>query len=388
MGSKTIILVLQVLFSLQFSPSIGENWIRAGYYKYDSRYESELHVSEIKSSLFTHIICAFAGVNSTFYELSLFPENFFSTFTETVKQKNPSVATLLSIGGEGVSNSTFSSLASNPSSRKSFIDSSIKIARHYHFQGLDLSLYPGPSGSDMVNMGVLFEEWRMAIALEATISGKSQLFLTASVGYTPLTPSRSYPVDSIKKNLDWVHVVAARFTMPELSNVTGAHAALYDPTNSTNTDNGIREWIESGLAADKLVLGLPFYGFAWILKNPEDSGIGAAAIGPARNSTGGYMTYKEIKNYIAESGSNIHVMYNDTYVVNFCTIGTYWIGFDGVEAIRRKVSYAKEKGLRGYYVWLVSYDLNWELSEAAAGNQHIPSSLVLIVTPQERCGYV
>ncbi|XP_031287982.1 putative cysteine-rich receptor-like protein kinase 20 [Pistacia vera] len=367
---------------------MGETWIRAGYHKYDSKYESEFPVSEIKSSLFTHIICSFADVNSTSYQLSLSPEKYFSTFTETVKQKNPSVTTLLSIGGGGVSNinSTFSSLASNPSSRKSFIDSSIKSARLYQFQGLDLSLYPGQLGSDMFNMGVLFKEWRQAIALEATICRKSQLILTASVDYSPSTPSRSYPVDSIKKNLDWVHVVAARYTNPEWSNFTGAHAALYDPSSSTNTDNGIRQWIEQGLPANQLVLCLPFYGFAWTLKNPEDNSFGAAATGPAIfvNSTRGYMPYKAIKNYIAEYGSNVLIMYNDTYVMNYCTMGTYWIGFDAVEAIKKKVSYAKDKGLLGYYVWLVSYDLNWELSEAAA-ESHKPGMnkrrrLVIVLT--------
>ena len=57
-------------------------------------------------------------------------------------------------------------------------------------------------------------------------------------------------------------------------------------------------------------------------------------------------------------------MYNATYVVNFCTIGPIWINYDDVEAIRVKISYAKQKGLLGYNVFQVGNDDNWELSRA------------------------
>ncbi|KAJ0045366.1 hypothetical protein Pint_05398 [Pistacia integerrima] len=59
-------------------------------------------------------------------------------------------------------------------------------------------------------------------------------------------------------------------------------------------------------------------------------------------------------------------MYNSTYVANYWSKGTTWIGFDDVEAIRAKVSYAKEKKLLGYFVWQVSYDVSWVLSKTAA----------------------
>ncbi|KAK1589066.1 hypothetical protein Q3G72_030151 [Acer saccharum] len=62
-------------------------------------------------------------------------------------------------------------------------------------------------------------------------------------------------------------------------------------------------------------------------------------------------------------------MYNATYVVNYCSIGTSWIGFDDAEVVKIKVSYAKERNLLGYFVWQVPYDDNWLLSQAAAGQE-------------------
>ncbi|KAK9185766.1 hypothetical protein WN943_026125 [Citrus x changshan-huyou] len=345
-------------------PARAQTLIKVGYWDSGDGFP----ISDVNFALFTHLMCGFADVNSTTYELSLSPsdEEQFSNFTDTVKIKNPSITTLLSIGGGNNPNySTYSSMSASSSSRKSFIDSSIKIARLYGFQGLDLSWNSANTSRDKYNIGILFKEWRAAVDLEArNNSSQSQLILTAKVAHSPLSTAAAYPVDSIRQYLNWVHVMTTGYSKPTWKNFTGAHAALYDPNSVSNTEYGITEWIEEGLSADKLVLCLPFYGFAWTLVKPEDNGIGAAATGPALYDDG-LVTYKEIKNHIKNYGPNVRVMYNSTYVVNYCSIGKIWFGFDDVEAVRVKVSYAKEKKLRGYYVWEVSYDHYWMLSRAA-----------------------
>ncbi|KAJ0030950.1 hypothetical protein Pint_14756 [Pistacia integerrima] len=359
-----IIVAFYIFLSKQLGPSIAQtNWIRVGYYWYSSGHQF-LPISDINSALFTHVICAYATVNSTSYQLSLSPANEerLSTFTDTVKRKNPSVSTLLSVGGPDADYSTFSSMAKNCSYRKSFIYSSIKIARLYSFQGLDFAWQNPNTSSDMFSMGILFQGLKAAIGLEAKNSNQSQLILTARVNYSPMVSSAGYPTVTMQQHLNWVHVVSSGYTSPDVSNLTGAHAALYNPSTVDNTDYGIREWINGGLSANKLVLCLPFYGYAWALKNPIDNGIGAPATGCAIDV---FLTYREIKNYIDQYGPDVHVRYNSTDVVNYWTKGKIWIGFDDVDAIRAKVAYAKEKKLLGYYVWQVSSDVNWVLSRTA-----------------------
>ncbi|XP_031272558.1 class V chitinase-like [Pistacia vera] len=206
------IVIFYIFFSIKLRPSIAQtNWIRVGYY----RPSNEFPIPYINFTLFTHIICAYAAVNSTSYQLSLSPDD------------------------------------------------------------------------------------------------KTEL----------------------------VHVISSNYTQPLSSNLTSAHAALYDPSSYLNTDYGIRDWIIGGLSANKLVLSLPFYGSAWTLENPINNGIGAPAKGPAVDGTG-FLTHKEIKNYTKRNGPDVHVLYNSTNVVNYWTKGTTWIGFDDVEAVRAKVAYA------------------------------------------------
>ncbi|KAL5772807.1 hypothetical protein ACOSQ2_012731 [Xanthoceras sorbifolium] len=329
--------ILLILLSSKFGYSEPQTWVRAGYYYWFRQLAIEFAISDINSAFFTHLVCGFAEINSTSYELSLSPldEQNFTNFTGIVQLRNPSVTTLLSIGGwEANVSPTFSSLASSSSYRKYFIDDSIKIARLYGFQGLELSwAYPNTS-SDMLNLGILLKEWREAISLEANNSNRSELILTAMVYFSPRAFAEYYPIDAMQKYLNWVHIKTEGYTWP---------------VGSVNTNFGISQWIDAGLSAKKMVMHLPYYGYAWTLVNVTDNGIGAPARGSAITNIGA-ITYKNItRNYVEPNGAN--VMYNATYVVNYC-------------AIRTKVSYAKEKGLLGYVVWQVSFDNNWVLSQA------------------------
>ncbi|KAJ4831969.1 hypothetical protein Tsubulata_025198 [Turnera subulata] len=169
-----------------------------------------------------------------------------------------------------------------PSCGKSFIESSIKTARVYGFQGIDL-FWLWPNGTNLSGMGVLLKEWRSAIVSEPRDSGVPELVLTMGLCYSAGLEIVGYPIDSMRKNVDWAHVVAYDYHMPSRENFTGNHAGLYPPNYLSNvsTDFGIRERIRRGFPANKLVLGLPYHGYAWTLANPSDNSLGARATGPA-----------------------------------------------------------------------------------------------------------
>ncbi|KAF2310404.1 hypothetical protein GH714_009183 [Hevea brasiliensis] len=275
-------------------------------------------------------------------------------------------------------------MASQPSYRESFIRSSIETARLYGFGGLDLSwLWPNTS-FDMKNIGVLLDEWRAAINSESRNTSEPRLVLTMAVHHMPIIGATSFPVESILRNIDWANIIAFDYHVPLKENVTGNHAALYDPSGYFSADSGIKEWLRRGFPASKLVLGVPYHGYAWTLLNPNDNSIGAAALGPALTKDGS-AGYKLIKSFISGYGYGATSTYNATYVVNYFTIGSIWINFDDVVAIRTKISYAKTKQLLGYISFQLGNDDNWQLSQAAyeVGKDHEkkkPLALRIIVS--------
>nr|GEU68091.1 chitinase II [Tanacetum cinerariifolium] len=273
-----------IWYSLWCTSTSQQTWIKAGYWFTGSLFP----IPNINAGLFTHLICAFAYINASNHELFLFQsdESYISTFASTVKRNNPKVIPLLSIWTENGSpgsyenSSNFFKMAENQSHQKSFIQSSIRMTRLYGFEGLDLhvSTLLNTTGN-MTNLGTLFDEWRVAIDSDLKESTRDQkkLILTMAGYYVPELDSLSYPVDSIRRNFDWVSLRSydyhTRFTDKFTYNFTAAHTALYDPSSRVNTDYGINEWVKRGLPANKMVIGLAYHGYKWTLVDHNDNGI-------------------------------------------------------------------------------------------------------------------
>ncbi|XP_010449301.1 PREDICTED: chitotriosidase-1-like [Camelina sativa] len=368
-STKLIIYYITFFLSLLLRSSSAQNIVKATYWFPGS----EFPVADIDSSLFTHLFCAFADLNPQTNEVTISSTNQpkFSTFTQTVRRKNPSVKTLLSIGGGGNESisAAFASMASNPNSRKTFIDSSITLARSNGFNGLDLDWEYPKTETEMNNFGTLLQELRSAATAEASSSGNPPLLLTAAVFYSSDHYSAIYPVQVVANSLDWVNLMAYDFFYrSDSSNITGPPAALYGPSNTgPSGDAGVRAWTQAGLPAKKAVLGFPFYGYAWSLSNANANSYYAATTGPAilpGMPEAGAITYGQIKKFIMDNG--VTPVNNSTVVGDYCYAGTTWIGYDDSQSIVTKVRYAKEKGLLGYFSWHVGADDNSELARAAS----------------------
>lgn len=96
----------------------------------------------------------------------------------------------------------------------------------------------------------------------------------------------------------------------------------------------------NGATADKLVLGIPTYGRAYKLTNPDLTDLGSPADGPAEPGKAtrekGYLAYYEICEKIGVE--NWSVMKPDPEAVGpYATNGFEWVGYDDEEAAAQKV---------------------------------------------------
>ncbi|CAH9101621.1 unnamed protein product [Cuscuta europaea] len=379
MASKSILVFFMIItiFILGIkgqSSKSSQGWIRAGYWES----LGPLPVHEINSPLFTHLFYGFAFVNPTTFQLFFNSSNkqSFIDFTATVKRRNPSIITILSVWFARNEAKDFWSMVKDTSHRKSFIESSLKTARLYGFHGLDLfGVMPPPeNGSSAADMASFLDEWRAEVVSEG--AGKEQLLLTMLAHHKPAVneSSGSYPVDSMKRSLDWISIQAFDYYVPTVDRLTGFHAALYSPDHKgsrpnsssrmANTDDGLRAWLSVGYSPGKMVLGLPYHGYIWTLDS-NDSDIGSPAWGLSSTADSD-MGYKSIVSFIQNYGYGAKPVYNSSYVANSFTLGDTWINYDDVDAVQTKVSYAKSKGLLGYNAFQIANDYNWALSQAAA----------------------
>ncbi|PIA43600.1 hypothetical protein AQUCO_01900180v1 [Aquilegia coerulea] len=364
---KSVFLILIVLMlGVDHTFSSSSPAIKATYWP---SWDSNFTTMDIETSFFTHIHYAFLMPDNITYRLVVSGTEglLLANFTSTLLHKDHKVKTMLSLGGAGGDSTVFARMASNASSRQFFISSTIEIARKYGFHGLDLDWEYPATPTEMYDLGQLLNEWRVALKQEAHTTCQSPLLLSAAVYFSPEffldKIFRSYPIDSIKKNLDWVNAMTYDYHGGWNTSSTGAHAALFDINSKLSTSYGLQSWTKAGLSRNMLVMGLPLYGRTWKLKNHQTHGVGAPAIavGPGDQ---GQLSFSQVVDFNKQQ--HARVVFDVATVSTYSYAGDIWIGYDGPLSTTLKIGYAKAHGLRGYFFWAVNGDMDWKISKQAS----------------------
>ncbi|PSM48188.1 hypothetical protein C7Y66_15740 [Chroococcidiopsis sp. CCALA 051] len=309
---------------------------------------------------------------------------------QKLKEKNPNLKTLLSIGGWSFNScddtpdsagtlhpfgpytcQLFSKMAADPNGRKQFIESSIAYAQDRGFDGIDLDWeYPGDRtrggiDADFDNFIALLREFRQAI--ESSAPG---LLLTIAASVVPKGEAKS-PSEFFKwlaqsvEYLDWVNAMTYDYH-GAFDPVTGVNAPLPQdsvPNGTFSIKHSIDAYLEAGIPKNKIVLGMPVYGRTFIVNESltsSDNGYGKPTkqAGPAGKATQtpGFLAYYEILEKIA-SGEFVKVWDEETltpYAYNSKT--SEWVTFDDEKSLEAKSNYACEQGLAGAMVWAIGQD--------------------------------
>ena len=198
----------------------------------------------------TNINYAFGHVKDTFDGVCIDNENRLRQIV-ALKKKNQKLEVQLSVGGWGSGN--FSEMAADPEKRKAFAEDCRRVVDEYGLDGIDIDWeYPGSSAAgissspeDKANYTLLMKDLRKAL-------GKDKLLTLAS----PATVS-FYEFKPIMPYVDFVNIMAYDLNRPPYH-----HSALFrsDLSGDMTADEGVRAHIEAGVPAEKIVLGVPFYG--------------------------------------------------------------------------------------------------------------------------------
>lgn len=290
-------------------------------------------------TLLTHINYAFAHIKSDFESLDIKEESRLSKIA-ALKNTNPKLKVLLSVGGWGAGN--FSEMAASETHRKAFAKNCLAAVNKYRLDGIDIDWeYPtssdagiSSSPNDKANFTLMLKELR-------SILGSSKLITMASASnadYIDWTSAMPY--------LDFVNLMTYDMGKPPYHN-----ASLYrSPTmtksgDSHSCEGSVKLHHDKGVPYDRIVLGIPFFGH-----NGD----------------------KEVYfNRIDYSGyNNLSIRWDDAAKVPYLVddTGAMVLTYDNEESVRLKAEYAKRIGLRGAMYWNLEADYaDWSLSKSIAG---------------------
>jgi chitinase len=344
---------------------------------------------DIDASLCSHINFGFGKINAAFElepvewnDLDTDWSDGIYTRVNAMKVSNPSLKTLLSLGGwnfndcNGAGSTTcqyFHNMCLTKASRAVFIRSAIDYLRANNFDGLDLDWeYPAVAGhnkastatpEDKANFISLLREAKIAFADEAQTSGKEMLLLTAAVGVGKSTVEEAYDIAGMAEQLDFINLMT--YDMHGgWDGMTGHQAPLVETgTNAYNYPLSVTwvldYWVANGCPPEKLILGIGTYGRSFTLTS-SDTGFNAPATtgnaGPLTREKG-FLAYHEIAADLA-AGRLTRVWDEGRKVpYAYSTETQQWVGYDDAESIKHKINQVKARGLGGAMIWALDLDV-------------------------------
>ncbi|KEY64570.1 hypothetical protein S7711_03634 [Stachybotrys chartarum IBT 7711] len=341
-------------------------------------YARDYQVTDLPASEVTHVAYAFInfGPNGTLFSGDTWADVERPSATDTpandtslnaygnvkqlyqLKKSNRHVKTLLSIGGWSWS-THFPAVASTSTTRANFAKSAVDYLKDWGFDGLDVDWeYPADEiqANDMILLLQAVRDELDAYAAKHANGHHFSLSIAAPASPQTIKVLKLAQLGSL---LDRIYVMAYDYA-GSWSNTTGHNAAVFPSKsnpNSTpfNTDQAIKLYLEGGVPASKLVLGMPLYGRAF--QNTTGVGRPFNGVGPGEWEAGIY-DYKSLPRGNAQIICDKKIIGCYSYEKSTQEL----ITFDTVGVVRDKVRYAKNLGLGGSMFWEASGDKSGEES--------------------------
>jgi len=326
----------------------------------------ELQAGEIAASKLTRINYAFANIEGGRIVNGFKNDDQNLAMLVALKQQNPSLTVLVSVGGWQWSNN-FSDMALTKASRNIFVASVADYIERHQLDGLDVDWeYPGQAGStdhfrpeDRRDFTLLLRELRERFNRQQHKLHRP-LYLTIAAG-----ASSSYlahtEMDKVQRYIDTVNLMAYDYYEP--GGLTGNHAPLFtDPADpkKVSVDRSVHEFEEVGVSAGKIVLGVPFYGHQW--GNVSDSNHGLFQDGAELPQ--GYAPYSVIvatmldKGFVRywDSASSAPSLYSSKQKI--------FVSYEDTGSLALKSRYVIDQHLAGMMFWDYSGDPTGVLLDA------------------------
>ena len=368
MGSAALLFVTltgRVWSQPQSAPDSAAEPVVAAYVFADGRV---LTPGEIDAKKLTRVNYAFANIAQGRMVEGAPADAVNLAALTALKKDNPHLTVLVSVGGWTWSGG-FSDAALTPASRSVFIDSVEAFITRYHLDGLDVDWeYPGMSGAgntfrpeDKQTYTLLLEELRRRFDTMAGTLHRP-LYLTIAAGASSEFLEHT-EMSEVAKYVDTVNLMAYDYYEPEAGKPTGNHAPLFiDPADpkAVSADRSVREFEKAGVAARKLVLGVPFYGHIWGQVPATNHGL----FQPGQPVPNAYATYAAIVSTMLGQGytrywdaaASVPYLYNADKQI--------FVSYEDPESLAAKCKYVKKQHLKGVMFWDYESDPSGVLLDA------------------------
>jgi chitinase len=362
-----------------------------GYFEEWSIYFANFNIANLQNNgvadRLTHLTYAFGGVSSTGCVIAdtwadyqspylptitgPYPGPLYGNFAalQQLKQLHPNLKVLISLSGAA----NFSTAASTAAGRQAFVASCIDLFINGNlapgisaagvFDGIDID-WEFPTPADTQNVTSLMREFRAQLdALGATNHHHYLLTMFGPAGQQNFS---NIELANVARTLDYYNVQGYDFHGTWETSTNHASPLFDDQQDPAASENfninfTITSYLQAGVPARKLVLGIPLYGRGWTGVPNLHHGLYQTSTGPAPFAPADFLQTPGVETYLTLSAatSQGYKSYFDrrrlaVWLYNSAT-QTFW-SYDDPMTVQLKTIYADSLGLGGAYVWALKDD--------------------------------
>lgn len=355
-------LILCLLFPLWAACSSGADKKpeKPAVIAYVGGYRGLVDAAKISPEKITHINYAFVNLvdgRATLTNEATDTVNFRTL--NALKDKNPDLKILISIGGWTWSG-TFSDAVLTLEGRVLFARTSADIVGRYDLDGVDIDWeYPGFGGlkgnvirpEDKENYTLMFQALRHSLDSLEKATGKKYLLTTAVGGFKKFLEYSE--MDKAQQYLDYVNLMTYDYYPDTLAvHHTNLYASDKYPADNSG-DAAFRAFLDAGVPAEKLVMGIAFSSRTFELKEGSQAGVGDTVVKQVRGG-GGFTRIKDSlenrKGFVKYWDAAARAPYL------FHPEDRIFVTYDDQQSVKEKCRYAKENGMGGVMFWEYTAD--------------------------------
>lgn len=320
----------------------------------------------------THINYAFARIGPDTLTLELEDPAHDKKNLSALRQlrrEHPHLKLLISVGGWSDSQ-YFSDAAATAARREKFAASCVEFIAEQGLDGVDLDWeYPVSGGAagtvhrpeDRENLTKLLQELRTRLDRQGRRDGKTySLTMAGAAGswyLKQIEPARAADL------VDHIFLMGYDFhgTWEKYADF---NAPLYAPSGASpqsrsSVARSVEAYLEAGVPAEKLVLGMPLYGYAY--EGVSSKGNGLYSTYTSAKS----VSYRAVKERYLASAAYRQLRHGEAKVPYLYGKSTF-VSYDDADSLAAKAALARDLGLGGIGFWELSQDDGGELTAAAS----------------------
>jgi len=278
------------------------------------------------------------------------------------------IKVMASLGGWSMSKH-FGEMAMDPTKKALFL-ADLEILMNLGFDGIDIDWeYPGHGGMNFTGKEREFKDFEDLMVDIRNVIGPDKL-ITAAFSASP-AKLEGFDWARLDASMDYFNMMSYDYE-GGWSEVAGHNAPLYNYDGSVddtlNLDYLTTWMLEKGIAADKINLGMAFYGRG--VQLDEAAALGAKTKkrqikmdvdGPLQSAVDmkHWSKYEGSPSYfyIKQNATGWTEHFDEQARVPYLTKGDYFLSYDNEKSIKEKAQYISDQGLAGTIIWQVAGDL-------------------------------